>query len=120
MERKKLLYVLAGALLTSGISFTRLLAQATPRKIEITAKRSTFEPGEITLKKGQPVVITLKSLDVPHGLRIRELDFQVKVSAGGTAEEKLTPQKTGEFVGRCYVFCGKDHGSMALTIHVVD
>jgi hypothetical protein len=42
----------------------------------VTAKRFGFEPGEITLKKGQPVVLVLKSADVPHGLRFRELNVE--------------------------------------------
>ena len=96
------------------------LGQASPRRIEITAKRFVFEPGEITLKKGQPAVIVLKSVDVAHGLRFRELNLAVKVDAGRTAEVQFTPEKTGEFVGHCYVFCGSGHGSMAMKLHVVD
>lgn len=115
-----LLAVLAGAFITSGQSIQMAQAQAAPRKIEISAKRFTFDPAEITLKKGQPVVIVLKSTDVAHGLRFRDLNVEVKVTAGGTAEMKFTPQKTGDFVGHCYVFCGKGHGSMAMTLHVVD
>ena len=91
-----------------------------PRRIEITAHRFAYDPGEITLKKGEPVVLVLKSADVAHGLRFRDLSVEVKVSAGGTAEVSFTPQKTGDFVGHCSVFCGSGHGSMALKLHVVD
>lgn len=115
-----LLCLLGGAVAVLGLAAPTAFAQVSPRRIVIAAKRFSFEPSEITLKKGQPVVIVLKSEDVPHGLRVRDLDFQVKVSAGGTAEAQFTPQKTGDFVGQCYVFCGKGHGSMAMTIHVVD
>jgi cytochrome c oxidase subunit 2 len=90
------------------------------KRIEITAKRFTFEPGEITLKKGQPVVLVLKSLDVAHGLRVRELSVDVKIPAGNTKEVKVTPQKTGNFVAHCSIFCGPGHGSMALKLHVVE
>ena len=91
-----------------------------PRRIEITARRFAFDPGEITVKKGEPVVLVLKSADVAHGLRFRELDVNVKVAAGGTAEISFTPQKTGDFVGHCSVFCGSGHGSMTVKLHVVD
>jgi cytochrome c oxidase subunit 2 len=114
------LVLLAGALMTSGLFSPMALAEAAPQRIEITAKRFAFEPGEITLKKGQPVVLVLKSADVAHGIRIRELNVQVKVDKGGTAEVRFTPDKTGDFVGHCSVFCGSGHGSMAFKVHVVD
>lgn len=87
--------------------------------VEVTAKRFSFQPAEITLKAGEPVELTLKSLDVSHGLRVRELGLEVKVRKGQTAEVRFTPEKTGTFVGHCDVFCGSGHGSMELTLHVV-
>ena len=95
-------------------------AQSSPRRIEVTAKRFEFAPAEITLKKGQPVVLELKSTDAAHGLRFRELNLNVKVVARGTTEVQFTPDKAGDFVGHCSVFCGSGHGTMALTLHVVD
>jgi cytochrome c oxidase subunit 2 len=103
-----------------GVSGPLSGAQAAPHRIEVTAKRFTFEPEEITLKKGEPVVIVLKSKDVAHGLRFRDLNVEAKVGAGGTAELKFTPEKTGEFFGHCYVFCGTGHGSMAMRVRVVE
>lgn len=94
-------------------------AQSAPQRIEITAKRFAFSPSEITLKKGQPVVLVLKSKDVAHGLRFRDLNVSVRVKAGGTAEVQFTPTQAGDFVGHCYVFCGSGHGSMAIKLHVV-
>jgi len=112
--------LLAIALVTTLLCSSTARAQTAPQRIEITAKRFEFEPGEITLKKGQPVVLVLKSADVPHGIRIRELNVEVKVGKGGTAEVKFTPDKTGDFVGHCAVFCGSGHGSMVFKVHVVD
>ena len=86
----------------------------------MTAKRFSFEPAEITLKKGQPVDLVLTSQDVTHGLRIRELGVDLKVGKGGKSEARFTPSTTGVFVGQCSVFCGKGHGSMKLTLRVVD
>jgi len=91
-----------------------------PRRIEVTAKRFSFDPGEITLKKGQPVVLVLKSADVGHGLRLRDLGVDVSVKAGATTEAHFTPQKTGDFVAKCSVFCGSGHGTMTLKVHVVE
>jgi cytochrome c oxidase subunit II len=93
--------------------------EATPQRVEITAQQFVFKPGEITVKVGQPVVLVLKSLDVGHGLRIRDLGVDIKVKAGETAEVAFTPNKTGDFIGHCSVFCGSAHGSMTFTLHVV-
>jgi cytochrome c oxidase subunit 2 len=120
--KKKFLFsvLLAGILAAVVFPAHVVLAQDSPRKIEITAKRFTFNPAEITLKKGQPVVLIVKSEDVSHGLRFRELNLDLKVPKGGSAELHFTPQKVGDFVGHCSVFCGSGHGKMALTLHVVE
>ena len=95
------------------------LAQTAPQRIEITAKRFAFAPGEITVKKGQPVELILKSADVGHGLRIRDFNVDMKVKAGGETEATFTPDKVGDFVGHCSVFCGPGHGKMTFILHVV-
>jgi cytochrome c oxidase subunit 2 len=121
MQRKYMkLVLLATVLVIAGFSSSLARAEGEPQRIEITAKRFNFEPGEITLKKGQPVVLVLKSADVAHGIRIRELNVDVKVSKGGSAEVQFTPDKTGDFIGHCSVFCGSGHGSMVFKVHVVD
>jgi cytochrome c oxidase subunit 2 len=114
------LFLLAAVLTITGQSATIARADTAPHRIEITAKRFAFEPGEITLKKGEPVVLVLKSADVAHGLRIRDLNVAIKVDARETAQVQFTPQKTGEFIGHCSVFCGSGHGSMAFKVRVVN
>lgn len=94
-------------------------AEVKPRTIQITAKRFAFEPAEITLKQGEPVELTLRSVDVGHGLRFRELGMEMKAKKGQTSEVQFTPEKAGTFVGHCDVFCGSGHGTMELTLHVV-
>jgi cytochrome c oxidase subunit 2 len=111
--------IVAVALVLPAISSPIAWSQPEAQRIEISARRFSFTPGEITVKKGQPVVLVLKSLDVTHGLRIRELGVDVKIKAGQTVEVKFTPDAVGDFVGHCAVFCGPGHGSMAITVHVV-
>jgi cytochrome c oxidase subunit 2 len=94
--------------------------QVAPRRIEVSVTRFAYSPAEITVKKGQPVVLVLNSPDVAHGLKFRELNQDVKIPAKGTAEMRFTPDKTGDFVGHCSVFCGSGHGTMTLTLHVVE
>ena len=91
-----------------------------PHRIEITARRFAFEPDVITLKKGEAVLLVLKSLDVTHGLRIRELGLDLKAAKEMPGKELFTPQKAGDFVGHCSVFCGAKHGTMKITFHVVE
>ena len=121
MKRRSRLLGMLIAIMVAGMFPARaVMAQAVPRRIEITAKRFAFAPGEITLKRGQPVVLVLRSTDAAHGLRFRDLNVDIKVRAGGTAEVQFTPDEAGDFVGHCSVFCGSGHGSMMLTLHVVD
>jgi cytochrome c oxidase subunit 2 len=112
--------LLAATLAMPLLSIYPVRAQASPRRIEITAKRFSFAPGDLTLKKGEPVLIVIKSEDVAHGLRIKDLGLDMKVAKGQTSQFTLTPDKVGDFAGRCSVFCGSGHGSMRLTVHVVE
>jgi len=95
-------------------------AQDAPQRIQITAKRFDYTPGEITLKKGVPVVLVLTSEDVPHGLKFKDLNVVVTAKKGQTSEVAFTPDKSGTFVGQCSVFCGSGHGSMKMTLHVTE
>lgn len=117
MTKKRIVSALFAGILALAFSSPAAWAQ---QRIEITAKRFDYTPGDITVKKGQPVVLVLKSEDVAHGIRFRELNVNVKVKAGGTAEVQFTPEKTGDFIGHCSVFCGAHHGSMTIRLHVVD
>jgi cytochrome c oxidase subunit 2 len=120
MKKKFMLLIMLIGVLPAAAFSTQAWAQGAPRTIVINAKRFSYDPGEITLKKGQPVVLVLKSADVAHGLRFRDLNVNVKVGANGTAEVRFTPEKTGDFIGHCSVFCGSGHGSMMMKLHVVD
>jgi cytochrome c oxidase subunit 2 len=93
---------------------------AEPRRIEITVSRFSYSPSEITLKKGEPVVIVLKSLDVTHGLAVNELGIRKNVASGQTTEIAFTPMRTGIFKGKCSYLCGTGHLSMVLTLNVVN
>lgn len=86
--------------------------------IEITAKRFSFTPDKITLKKGQTVKLRLHSEDVTHGFFLRPLKLDEEIPAGGTAEVTITPQVAGTFWTICDHFCGANHANMNMTIVV--
>ena len=89
--------------------------------IEVVASRFSFEPSEITVKKGESVTITLRSTDVTHGLVIPEFGVRTtEIKKGQSEDLTLVPGTTGTFQGKCAHFCGKGHGSMILTVHVVE
>ena len=88
--------------------------------ITISASKFQFEPNEITVKKGQEVTLVIQSKDVTHGLLIKDFGVKTEIKKGQDTEVKFTPTKSGDFEGKCAHFCGKGHGSMKMTIHVVE
>lgn len=121
MRHKSAILVVTACSFAAGLGSNHYgLGQPAPHRVEVVARRFSFTPSEITVKKGEPVLLVLESKDVGHGLRLRELKVDLKTPKnGGTAQVQFTPQLTGDFVGHCSVFCGTGHGSMALTLHVV-
>jgi len=117
MKRLVLTGVLAAAMLGA---MSWMGAQDGPKRIAVTASKFQFTPGTVTLKKGQPVVLVLSSSDAAHGLKFSDLNQNVKFDKSKPAEMSFTPDKTGDFVGHCSVFCGSGHGEMTLTLHVVE
>jgi cytochrome c oxidase subunit 2 len=104
------------SLMLSGFSS----ATDAPRRIEVSVKKFAYMPAEITVKKGEPVVLILTTEDVAHGLKFKELNLNTKFDKNKPAELTFTPDKLGDFVGHCSVFCGSGHGSMTLTLHVTE
>ncbi len=115
-----LLLTLTGLILCSAFIDPSTTGRANATQVVVTARRFSFQPAEITVKKGQPVDLVLRSADVAHGLKIRDLNLDIKANKGATADAHFTPGKIGDFIGHCSVFCGSGHGSMQLTIHVVE
>lgn len=117
-------WALAAALVMAALSAVSLAKPhalgAEPRRIEVTAKRFSYSPSQIDLKKGEPVVLALRSEDVAHGVKFDELGLKTEIEKGNAAELAFTPQKAGTFVGHCSHFCGSGHGSMTLTLHVTE
>ena len=117
MIKVKLAVFLAAIFFVWGLRAGRA---ESPRRIPIAAKRFTYDPDVVTLKKGKPVVLVLHSIDVTHGLKIAEFNINSEaIKKGKDSELQFTPQQTGHFVGQCAHFCGKGHADMKLQIDVV-
>ncbi len=91
---------------------------AEPRVVEITARRFEFQPSQITLKQGEPVVIRVRSLDVTHGFYQKALGIDATIEPNKTTDVPVTPKAPGRYVTICDHFCGSGHGNMKMTIVV--
>jgi cytochrome c oxidase subunit 2 len=93
-------------------------AQGTPRVIEISAKRFEFTPNAITLKRGEPVILRVKSADITHGFFSRQLKIDALIEPGKTVDVEITPQTVGTYTLICDHYCGSGHGNMKMSIVV--
>ena len=121
--KPKVLKIILSALLMITLLATIITHQVnaeTPRVIEITAKRFAFAPNQVTLKKGEPVILRLKSEDVTHGFFMRKLKIDETVEPGKTVDVAVTPDTPGTYTTICDHFCGVNHGNMNMTISVVE
>jgi len=110
--------IAALALAAVAIATLARPASAEPRVVDIVAKRFQFTPNVVTLKKGEPVLLRLRSEDVVHGFFQRSLGFDTTISPDKTTEIPLTPGEAGRFLVICHHFCGAGHGGMKMTILV--
>jgi cytochrome c oxidase subunit II len=78
-----------------------------PSKIVLTAN-------ELHLPLGEPVKLSLVSLDVIHSLWIPNVAGKRDIIPGRDNTIWLTAAKAGEWHGRCAEFCGFQHAHMAL------
>jgi cytochrome c oxidase subunit 2 len=100
------------------IDLTR--ASDSPKVIEITAKKFEFTPNEITLKKGEPVILRLTSSDRVHGFMSKPLKVDTDIPAGKTTDVAVTPDTVGDFTIICDHYCGTGHGNMKMKATVVE
>jgi cytochrome c oxidase subunit 2 len=122
MNRPRRLQLLGATVLVALIFGVRAQsgAAAAEQVIHLTAKKFEYSPSEITVKKGQPVVIEIVSLDRKHGFMIPALKVRSDVKPGARNVVRFTPGKTGTFNFHCDLFCGSGHESMAGTLVVVE
>ena len=114
-----LILVAAGA--ASGVALAQNAATGAPeRVIRISARKFDFTPGQITLKRGQPVVLELTSTDRVHGFQIKTFGIHAEILPGQVVRVRLTPDRTGTFLFACDIFCGSGHEDMNGTIVVTD
>jgi cytochrome c oxidase subunit II len=115
--------LLAGAL---GITLATVAPKANvaradnPKVIEITAKKFEFSPSQITLKKGEPVILRLSSSDRVHGFMSKPLKIDTDIPVDKSEDVAVTPDTAGDFTVICDHYCGTGHGNMKMKVTVVE
>jgi cytochrome c oxidase subunit 2 len=106
--------------LALGGAFLPTAPAAEPRVIRIVAKRFTYTPSEVTLRKGEPVILELVSTDRVHGFKLPAFKIRTDVRPNDPVRIPFTPDKTGSFTFACDVFCGDGHDDMSGTLVVTE
>lgn len=110
---------LGALVLGAGTIGLRAAAQPKDQVIKILARRFTYTPNKLTLKKGVPVVLELTTADVLMGFSVPDFDARADIIPGQVARLRLVPDKVGTFAFLCDIFCGSGHETMNGTITVV-
>jgi len=117
LQRRKVLAASTGIALCAAMG-AGLSARGEEKVIRVTARKFVFTPSEIALKKGEPVVFELSTLDVFMGFNVPDFKVRSDIVPGKVMRLALTPDRTGTFTFLCDVFCGDGHESMSGTIVV--
>lgn len=89
-----------------------------PRTIEVHARRFSFQPDAIHVKKGETVRLRLVSDDIPHSLQVKDLGIDETATRKKPGDATFTAHDSGTFRGQCGRFCGEGHGKMSFTVQV--
>ena len=93
---------------------------AEPRVVKISAKKFEFTPSEVRVRKGETVVLELKSEDRRHGFELPAFKIRKDIVPKEVTRVVLTPGEAGTFAFHCDVFCGDGHEDMTGTVVVTD
>ncbi len=110
----------SGSMQTGGGAAAAGGATATGNVVEInmTAKDWAFDPGTITVHKGDTVKLHITSLDVTHGFALPDYGINEQIVPGQTTDITFVADHSGTFGFRCSVMCGEGHRQMTGTLVV--
>lgn len=107
MKKLAFLFLLAVALAFSGALSPAGSEEAT---YEIKAAKDGWTPAEITVKQGQRVTLKFVSVDVDHGIDMKEFGLKnVVIPEKDSVTQEFTPQKSGTFTFPCTKYCSWRH-----------
>jgi cytochrome c oxidase subunit 2 len=121
---KRLLRIVAGAAALGLASIATYVAarpaQPKEKVIRIDARRFDYTPGELTLKKGEAVILELTSRDVLMGFNLPDFNVRADMVPDKVTRVRFVPDKTGSFTFLCDIFCGTKHEEMNGRLTVVE
>lgn len=88
------------------------------KEFDITAKMFEFDPDTIRVNKGDKVRLVVKSIDVTHGIEIKEYNIREILYPNKPVTIEFSADKIGEFIIRCNIPCGSGHKEMTGTLIV--
>src|ERR1700722_4939673 len=94
-SKVKGLMILTSLFLLAGLQSSVGTSEEKEVVIHITAKKFEFNPSQITLQKGVPVVLEVEALDRKHGFKVADLGLEVVVKGGETQMVHFVPDKVG-------------------------
>jgi cytochrome c oxidase subunit 2 len=116
VQRRTFLLGAAAGALTILLPASARLQQ--DKVIQVKARRFVFDPQEIHLTRGVPVTLEFTSLDVPMGFNLPDFGVRSDIMPGALTRLQFTPDKVGQFLFHCDVFCGSGHETMEGTVVV--
>ena len=118
---QRVLRIAAGAVaLGLASAATYVAAQPKEKVIRIDAKRFDYTPGELTLKKGEAVILELTSRDVLMGFNLPDFNLRADMIPDKVTRVRFVPDKSGSFTFLCDIFCGTKHEEMNGRLTVVE
>lgn len=121
MKKRTQVVILAAMVL--GVLSTGMVSRQSSQNqtvIRITAMQFEFKPAEITVKKGETVVLELNAEDRAHGFNLTDLHVRTDIKPGQVARITIKPEKAGRYPFACDVFCGSGHEDMVGVLIVTD
>ena len=113
MNKARSAVVLLALFFLAGAAYAADTA-AEPQVIKITAKRFEYNPNEIRIKAGVPVVFEFTSLDRVHGFTVPDLGgIRQTIEPGKANRITILAPKPGTYEFHCDIFCGDGHEGMS-------
>ena len=115
MKRRCVSTLALGALAVCLASSALAAGQAAApgvHEITMTVKNYEFDPGVVTVKKGEKVRLIITSTDRDLGIRLDAFDVNQVLKKGDPTVIEFTAGKAGAFEFKCSMNCGRGHPKM--------
>jgi cytochrome c oxidase subunit 2 len=118
MDRGRRKLLSAAVALAAVAAGAGALAQGQAQVIRVTARKFSFSPAVIALKRGLPVTLELVAEDVFMGFSAPDFHVRGDIVPRQVTRVSFTPDKVGSFPFLCDVFCGDGHEGMSGKLEV--